>query len=118
MPWDANKFGPPHPTGFTNADALNLITNANWAAAIFVNISAFNQGTKQAYIQVPWNDANGVAWTITLVAHTHPPANWTTPGNCFIPGWQGWSAPTPVLVANAIGPLAQGGAFPANRYPH
>jgi hypothetical protein len=116
MPWDPTKCTRGVPNPFTNADATNIVTNANFAAATYVNISAHSATTKQAYTFVRFG-----GYDICLVGHVHMDAagNWTIAGNCFIPGWQNWQMNLPNAHIAVIAGLATGGVFPGNdRYPH
>jgi hypothetical protein len=102
------------------------VNNADFTQAVFVNISAQQQNTKQVYTYINFQDTNATIWRLCVVGHTHRNINtgqYTEPANCFIPGWNGdqdngWAMATPqgkiVDIANA--PV--GGVFPGNnRYP-
>ncbi len=114
------------PAGFSDIHAATIVNNADFTQAVFVNISAQQQNTKQVYTYINFQDTNATIWRLCVVGHTHRNINtgqYTEPANCFIPGWNGdqdngWAMATPqgkiVDIANA--PV--GGVFPGNnRYP-
>ncbi len=116
MPWDMDKCQWGVPAGFDNAQAATAVNAANYGASVYVNVSQQEQNTKQAYTYYTFG-----GFRLCVVAHVHrgPTEQFDQPGNCFIPGWAGWSMSTPSAVVQAVGPLAPGGAFPGdNRYPH
>lgn len=119
MAWDPVK-APLGPTNFTNADAENAVTNADFASSVFVNISGRSENTKQAYTFVTLGSALENR-TICVVGHTHrnpTTGTYNVPGSSFIPGWDSWTMQTPQAQATVISGLPVGGDFPANRYPY
>lgn len=116
MPWDTKKCKWGYPDSFTNTDAANAVTNADFTQAVFVNTSEQKGETKQAYTYHGFDK-----YRICVVGHVHvdPYGKWTLAGNCFIPGWKWWDMTTPKAQVTAIGALPDGGAFPDDdRYPH
>jgi len=142
--------------GPDNFDPDAALAKADFSNCTYVNLAkAVVQGwnyTVYAYTYVTVQDSTGRNWRVCMVAHVHlsattdgrskrwekalDDANWG-PGNCFIPGWDGWEVPTPGAVKNTlvaawknavsekIKPINPGshagdllGAFPGNnRYP-
>lgn len=105
----------PGPAGFTDADAQRLVEGANFAASVFAGLSEKEKETRQAYTYVEFD-----GWRLCVVGHIH--VTWRgklhKPGNSFIPGWQGWSLPTPLDQCKVIDALENGGTFPQDaRYP-
>jgi hypothetical protein len=116
MPWNMTKCQWGVPANFTNADAANAVNNANFAASVYVNVSAQARQTKQAFTYYEFN-----GYRLCVVAHVHKNTlgQWTQPGNCYIPGWDGWEMQTPPAVVAVVGALAPVGTFPGDaRYPH
>jgi hypothetical protein len=120
MPWDATKCTNGSPV-FSDAEAAEAVTKADFSKAVFVVISAKSQTTKSAYTYV---DIPG--WQICVVGHVHranPQSAWNAAGNSYIPGWNGetgngWQMKTPADDVSVIGALPEGGEFPEdNRYP-
>ena len=120
MPWnDKCLWGTPD--DFNDAKARTAVENADFTNSVYVNISAKEGNTKQAYTYYVVD-----GYRICVVGHVHKDEddNWTIAGNCFIPGWmgdddQGWEMNTPLAQVGVIGPLNVGGEFPGNnRYPH
>ena len=114
MPWDMATCVNGVPNPFTNADAINLVTNANFANSTFVQVH--NNGlTKSAFLMVPFG-----GMTVCVVGHIHlQPGQAPAAGNCYIPGWQNWAMQTPAAQVIAIDAAPAAGLFPgANRYPH
>ena len=115
MPWDMNKCLNGVPAGFTNMDAVNLVTNANFNNSVFVQTHGTGQ-TKSAFTYVPFG-----GMTLCVVGHIHlNPGAPADAGNSYIPGWMNWSMVTPVAQVGVIAGLAANhGVFPdGNRYPH
>ncbi|MGB8842016.1 MAG: hypothetical protein WCC64_13220 [Aliidongia sp.] len=116
MPWDMNKCLWGVPSGFTNVDAQTAVENAKYELSVYVNISAQDQNTKQAYTYYVFG-----GFRLCVVAHVHKDTNgeFTIAGNCFIPGWQDWELETPENVIQTVGALPIKGSFPGDaRYPH
>jgi hypothetical protein len=107
MPWDPNKCVNGWPPAFTNADAINLVTNADFTQSVFVQTHATGQ-------------TRFGGMTLCVVGHIHLGANGApAPGNSFIPGWQNWQMVTPAAQVAIIAGLPDGGLWPdGNRYPH
>ncbi|MDE9364052.1 hypothetical protein PZ938_00390 [Luteipulveratus sp. YIM 133132] len=113
MPWRANLPNP-GPMPFTNNDAINLVTNADFTQAVFVQTHNNGQ-TRSAYTYVQFG-----GMTLCVVGHVHlTPGGGVVAGNCYIPGWENWQMITPAAQVNVIAAQADRGAFPDNnRYPH
>ena len=116
MPWDMTKCVNGVPPGFTNAQAVNLVTNANFNNSVFVQTHA-TDATRSAFTYVPFG-----GMTVCVVGHIHiDPATgaFVVPGNSYIPGWSGWQMQTPAGQCAVIDALPDQGVFPGvNRYPH
>jgi hypothetical protein len=115
MPWDLTKCTNGVPNPFTNADAVNLVTNADFNQSVFVQTHLTGQ-TKSAFTYVQFG-----GMTLCVVGHIHlGPLGPVGPGNSYIPGWMGWSMVTPLAQVGVIGALAaNAGVWPdGNRYPH
>ena len=114
--WDPNH---PGPEGFTDADASAMVAAANFASSIYV-VTHANGKTKSAFASVTYGLEPQPVWQLTVNCHVHPDGSggWVA-GNCYIPGWQGWSMSTPPGDVGVIAGLPNGGAFPGDaRYPH
>ena len=112
MGWNMAKCLWGVPDGFTNTDATNAVNAANFAAAVYVNVSAKAGATKQAYTYV-----TAGTYRICVVGHVHKGGGmaWTVAGNCFIPGWDDWEMSTPAAHIPVIGGLVAGGGFSYQR---
>ncbi|MBK7994313.1 MAG: hypothetical protein IPK14_13100 [Blastocatellia bacterium] len=115
------------PAGFTDEKAQQLVAAADFSQSVFVNVSAQEGQTKQAYTYVQHTDTANVNWRLCVVGHTHlnqETGLYSNQGNTFIPGWSGdanagWAMPTPQdkMIQISMLPNSQG-AFPGNdRYP-
>jgi hypothetical protein len=115
MPWDMNKCRWGVPIPFTNVDAANAVAGANFTASVYVNTSAKDGKTRQAFTYV---EVRG--YRICVVGHIHPqPSGPPVAGNAYIPGWMAWETTTPLAAVTVINGLPDGGTFPGdNRYPH
>jgi len=107
------------PANFTENDAAQAITNADFSRSVYVNISAKEGQTKQAFTYYNLG-ANFGNITICVVGHTHLNEGvFSLPGHCYIPGWNtdvqySPSATQAAIICN----LPVGGTFPGNaRYP-
>ncbi|KAF0250288.1 MAG: hypothetical protein FD167_310 [bacterium] len=105
------------PAGFTNSTAAVVVGNGDFSQSVYVTEPT--DVTKWAYTYVDYTDTNMQKWRLCVVGHAHmKDGKYETPGNSFIPGWEGWDTPTPVPDAKQIAGLPCAGSFPDNaRYP-
>lgn len=115
MPWNMAKCKWGVPVGFTNADAANVVNAADFTASVYVNTSAKQGKTRQAFTYYTWG-----GYRLCVVGHIHPqPSGPPVAGNAYIPGWDGWDTTTPAAAVTVINGLPDGGTFPGDdRYPH
>jgi hypothetical protein len=116
MPWDLTKCKWGVPAGFTDDDALAAVKAADFGKSVFVNTSAKQGKTRQAYTYVTVN-----GYRICVVGHLHqePDGSNLDSGNCFIPGWENWQVKATSDVVSAIASLPDGGTWLGDdRYPH
>ncbi len=94
-------------------DPSAALLKANFKESVFVNTSAQNGKTRQAYTYVEYG-----GYRICVVGHIHINGQTVTPGNSFIPGWGNWEEKTPEAAVKIIANLKDGGTFPEDgRYP-
>jgi hypothetical protein len=116
MAWDADKCKWGTPSGFSDSAADTAVKNADFSKSVYVNISAKEANTKQAFT---YYDFGGYRLCVVGHVHKNSSGGWTIAGNAYIPGWADWSMTTPAAQVTAIGSLGTGGSFPGdNRYPH
>ncbi|MER6703740.1 hypothetical protein [Streptomyces fumanus] len=116
MPWDMSvcKWGVP--ADFTDDDALAAVKAADFTKSVFVNTSAKERKTRQAYTYVTVK-----GYRLCVVGHLHQQPDGSNPGsgNCFIPGWENWDVKTASDVVAVIAKLPDGGTWlDDERYPH
>ncbi|TKC83462.1 hypothetical protein FAZ69_23530 [Trinickia terrae] len=116
MPWDMTKCKWGTPPGFSDTDATDAVTNADFTNAVFVQTSEIDKVTKKAFT---YYEVSGYRICVVGDVHTDTTGKWTIAGNSYIPGWKDWAMQTPVGQVAVIGPLKDGGTFPdKERYPH
>lgn len=115
--WDMTKCLNGVPAEFNDIEAMNLVSEADFANSVYVNTSAETRETRQAYLYVTFGGMR-----LCVVGHIHIDPDtgaFTGPGYCFIPGWKGWSMRPSAAQCTAIDAAPDTGVFPGdNRYPH
>lgn len=113
--WDTTKCKWGHPEGFSDEEAAKALNSADFTNSVYVNTSAEEGLTRQAYAYYQFN-----GYRICVVGHIHiKEGEKPAPGNSFIPGWKNWYLATPLKVVKAIAALKDSGTFPGDgRYPH
>lgn len=110
---DKCRWGKP---AFGATEAANAVATADFSASVYVNTSAEEGLTRQAYTYVTVGD-----YRICVVGHVHPQPDGapSEPGNCFVPGLANFEVTTPPGAVAVIDGLSDGGTFPGDeRYPH
>lgn len=113
--WDKDKckWGVP---GFGETEAAAVVNRADFSASVYVNTSAKEGKTRQAFTYVTEG-----GYRICVVGHVHPQEGGkpTVAGNVYIPGLANFEMPTPAAAVSVIDGMRDTGAFPGDdRYPH
>ncbi len=115
-PWNPDKCKWGTPNNFGATDAAAAVNSANFSDSVYVNTSAEEGQTRQAFTYVTVG-----SYRICVVGHIHPQENGRAPvaGNAYIPGFKDWTMTTPANAVQVIDGLPDGGTFPGDdRYPH
>lgn len=110
MGWNPEKCKEGGPDPFDPSAALSA---ADFSKSVYVNTSAKEGKTRQAYTYVNYGE-----YRICVVGHIHLDGEKVIPGNSFIPGWDDWQQQTPKAAVVIIADLSDTGTFPGEgRYP-